>query len=243
MIAPKDIQVFGDTAILLSWEQKIDSGLHNDIIMYDDLLCQQFSNEIVETVISYASVAVYLKKGISPISFIESIKKASIVSAKNTSTQKKVICKVPVCYHSSYGLDLEKIANASGLSISEIIKIHTSSLYRVYFIGFLPGFPYLGGLDKRLYTPRLQTPRSEIKAGSVGIGGKQTGIYPITSPGGWNILGKTPVQLFSPNKDLHSLFKAGDYIRFYEIGLNEFTAIKSQVETNTFTLEREVQNV
>ncbi|MDT0555067.1 5-oxoprolinase subunit PxpB [Patiriisocius hiemis] len=243
MIAPKDIQPFGDAAILLSWEQKIDEVLHVEIIKYDALLHQQYSKEILETVVSYASIAVYLKKGVSPISFIEVLKRLSIVSTKTASSQKKVVCKIPVCYHNSFGLDIEELANSSGLSVSEVVKIHTSPLYRVYFIGFLPGFPYLGGLDKRLYTPRKETPRSVIEAGSVAIGGEQTGIYPVNSPGGWNIIGKTPLQLFNPSKDHITLFKAGDYIQFYEVSLTEFNDILLQVESNTFTVEKEVQDV
>lgn len=124
------------------------------------------------------------------------------------------LVEIAVDYGGDLGLDLKVIAKAKGMSMSEFAKLHAEPIYDVYFIGFQPGFAYLGGLDIRLHTPRLSTPRLKIPAGSVGIGGAQTGIYPYQSPGGWNIIGNTKTKLFDINSDEPSLLKAGDKLKF-----------------------------
>ena len=127
---------------------------------------------------------------------------------------------VPVCYGGAYGEDLPAVAHHAGLSEEEVIRLHSGHTYRIYMLGFLPGFPYLGGLDERLFTPRLPTPRTRIPAGSVGIGGQQTGIYPMESPGGWQLIGRTPLCLFAPGRKLP--YASGDSIRFVPIDAREF---------------------
>jgi inhibitor of KinA len=122
--------------------------------------------------------------------------------------------KVPVHYGGEHGPDLEFVARQAGLSPAEVVRIHTGAEYPVYFIGFTPGFPYLGGLDPRLFCPRLETPRARVPAGSVGIAGQQTGIYSVDSPGGWRLIGWTPLKLFDPLPDPPSLLAPGDVVRF-----------------------------
>ena len=129
--------------------------------------------------------------------------------------EKKKVYEIPVCYGGEYGPDLENIAEHAGLSVEEVIKIHSSRDYLIYMLGFLPGFCYLGGLDERIHTPRLANPRIKISAGSVGIGGSQTGIYPLDSPGGWQLMGMTPVKTYDPEREVPILVEAGDYIRLY----------------------------
>lgn len=124
---------------------------------------------------------------------------------------------VPVCYGGMYGPDLSYVANYHGLTEQEVISIHTSASYRVHMIGFAPGFPYLGGLSEQLATPRKDVPRKQISAGSVGIAGSQTGVYPLATPGGWQLLGRTPVALFDPASDRPFLVQPGDSIQFYPI--------------------------
>ncbi|MBQ2047711.1 MAG: 5-oxoprolinase subunit PxpB, partial [Schwartzia sp.] len=124
-------------------------------------------------------------------------------------------------------IDMEKV---TGLSREEIVKIHSGTDYRVYMLGFLPGFAYLGGLDERIAAPRLKTPRLSIPAGSVAIGGNQTGVYPIASPGGWRIIGSTPIEFYNPNREEPILCKAGDYIRFVPIGEDEYDEIREHPE-------------
>ena len=132
---------------------------------------------------------------------------------------------IPVCYGGEFGEDLEQVARINSLTPKEVVEIHSGTDYYIYMIGFLPGFPYLGGLDSRIATPRLATPRTKIPAGSVGIGGDQTGIYPLVSPGGWQIIGRTPVRPYDPGRARAVLFNAGDYIRFVPIDEAEFERI------------------
>jgi inhibitor of KinA len=130
--------------------------------------------------------------------------------------------EIPVCYDSEFAFDLDEVARGAGLDRNEVVSLHSSGDYRVHCVGFIGGFPFLGGLPGKLATPRRETPRKEIPAGSVGIGGKQTGIYPIKSPGGWNIIGRTPLQLFDPKKSRPGLLRVGDRIRFRPISREEF---------------------
>lgn len=133
---------------------------------------------------------------------------------------------VPVCYGGTYGEDLPAVARHAGLPEEEVIRLHSGRTYRIYMLGFLPGFPYLGGLDERLFTPRLPSPRTRIPAGSVGIGGEQTGIYPMESPGGWQLIGRTPLCLFAPGRELP--YAAGDSIRFVPIDAREFERLAAR---------------
>jgi inhibitor of KinA len=129
---------------------------------------------------------------------------------------------IPVCYDAEFGFDLDHVAQHAGISADEVIDLHCSAEYRVSCVGFTPGFPFLSGLPAKLATPRRATPRKEIPAGSVAIGGAQTGIYPIKSPGGWNLIGRTTLRLFDPHKHPPALLRAGDRIRFHPITRSEF---------------------
>jgi inhibitor of KinA len=130
--------------------------------------------------------------------------------------------EVPVCYDQEFAFDLDEVAQNAGVHLKEVIDLHCGADYRVHCVGFTPGFPFLGGLPRQLATPRRDVPRKEIPAGSVAIGGRQTGIYPIKSPGGWNVIGRTPLQLFDPQKDPPVLLRAGDRVRFRSITREEF---------------------
>ena len=136
---------------------------------------------------------------------------------------------IPVCYGGDFGPDLAFVAKHAGLTEAEVIRRHTGRDYRIYMLGFLPGFPYLGGLDPRLFTPRLQNPRTAIPAGSVGIGGEQTGIYPVASPGGWQLIGRTPLDLFDPERPPR--YAAGDCIRFTAITAEQFAKLAEKEGT------------
>ena len=130
--------------------------------------------------------------------------------------------EVPVCYGGDFGPDLTRVATQAKLSLEEVVKRHAKAEYRVHLIGFAPGFPYLGGLPKELVTPRHTKPRMEVPAGSVGIGGEQTGIYPQVTPGGWNLIGRTPLRLFRPEDDPPVLLQAGDIVKFRPVTPEEF---------------------
>src|SRR5256886_267641 len=132
------------------------------------------------------------------------------------------LVEIPVCYEAEFALDLEHVAGHAGVHWKEVVDLHCGAEYRVHCVGFTPGFPFLGGLPRKLATPRRDVPRKEIPAGSVAIGGAQTGIYPIKSPGGWNVIGRTPLQLFDPQKNPPALLRAGDRVRFRSIPREEF---------------------
>lgn len=140
------------------------------------------------------------------------------------------LVEIPVCYGGDFGEDLGFVAAHGNLTEEEVIRIHSGRDYRIYMLGFLPGFPYLGGLDSRLFTPRLSAPRVKIPAGSVGIGGEQTGIYPMESPGGWQLIGRTPLTLFSPERGGTLPYGSGDRIRFVPISREEYGRIRREQE-------------
>ena len=148
--------------------------------------------------------------------------------------EKERFMKFQYAMAGSMDLDIENIAEHAGLSVEEVIKIHSSRDYLIYMLGFLPGFCYLGGLDERIHTPRLANPRIKINAGSVGIGGSQTGIYPLDSPGGWQLMGMTPVKTYDPEREVPILVEAGDYIRFVPIDEEEYKRIKELVERGEY---------
>ena len=144
---------------------------------------------------------------------------------------------VPVCYGGVFGPDLDLVSRYTGLSVKEVIEIHTSKPYLVYMLGFTPGFPYLGGMSEKLAVPRREKPRAKIPKGSVGIGGSQTGFYPIESPGEWWLIGRTPVKAFNVNSVNPFLFSAGDYLHFFQITIDEYFTIRREVEANTYIPE------
>ncbi|MBL8315940.1 MAG: 5-oxoprolinase subunit PxpB [Rubrivivax sp.] len=145
------------------------------------------------------------------------------------------VVEIPVCYGGEYGPDLAHVAEHNGLGMEEVIDIHTAKPYLVYMLGFTPGFPYLGGMSERIATPRLAQPRVAIPAGSVGIAGSQTGIYPIESPGGWQLIGRTPLRVFNPQAANPFLFAAGDHLRFVSIDACSFQAIQRDVDQGLYT--------
>jgi len=142
------------------------------------------------------------------------------------STRRAVrVVEIPACYDPEFALDIERVAEHAHVSTSNVVDLHSAGEYRVSCIGFTPGFPFLSGMPKKLATPRRETPCKEIPAGSVGIGGAQTGIYPLRSPGGWNLIGRTPLKLFDPTNDPPALLQAGDRVRFRVITREEFEAL------------------
>ncbi|HYE81210.1 MAG TPA: 5-oxoprolinase subunit PxpB [Clostridia bacterium] len=150
---------------------------------------------------------------------------------------KPRIIGLPTIYGGEYGEDLSFVAEHNGVSEAEVVRIHSSVDYLIYMLGFTPGFPYLGGMSEKLETPRLNTPRTRIPAGSVGIAGKQTGVYPIESPGGWRLIGRTPVKLYDPGRRIPIILQAGDYIRFVPVEKEEYDSISRLAEENRYEIE------
>ena len=181
---------------------------------------------VLEVLPTYCSVSIYFDEAICQISLLKDLAQKALQKSeeeKTESTDSARTITIPVCYEDQeFAPDLEKVALHAKLSKEEVIKLHSSSDYLIYMMGFLPGFPYLGGMNPRLETPRLETPRTKIPTGSVAIGGAQTGLYPVESPGGWNIIGRTPLRLFDVKRKPFFLYEAGDKIHFLPITREEF---------------------
>jgi KipI family sensor histidine kinase inhibitor len=158
---------------------------------------------------------------------------------KNATLGVSATIYIPVCYQGDFAPDMKTVCAHTGFSEAEIIERHTKPVYRIYMLGFMPGFPYLGGLDPALETPRLKTPRTKIPAGAVGIGGAQTGIYPSESPGSWQLIGQTPVKLYDPSRTNNPvLYGAGDTIVFYSVSVSEYERIAREVALGVFVCKR-----
>ncbi|MFK8037146.1 MAG: 5-oxoprolinase subunit PxpB [Crocinitomicaceae bacterium] len=240
MLKPKIIQ-YGENCLLLNWPEKINIKIHQIVLNYQSWIEKEHSNLIQETNIGYQSLLVILKNEPDILNLIFQIER---VDLQNLSTIEitKYLYTIPVCYDTSFGLDIETLAHQKNIRISELIEMHTAQIYKVYFTGFLPGFMYLGGLTPSLHSPRLSRPRLEIPKGSVGIGGGQTGIYPQDSPGGWQIVGRTPLKLFEQTSNVPVLCKPGDYVQFENISLSEFQTIERQVQLNGYKIRKEIKD-
>lgn len=219
----------GDSALVIQWKEEISEEIHQSVLRLARTLEEDPFPGMVETVPGIASLTIHY----DPVAIIRGNIHLSSVSsayewvtrhieqkcrmAQETEEVPTRVIEIPVCYGGEYGPDLSEVAHTHGLTEEEVIRLHTAPVYTVYMIGFAPGFPYLGGLSSRLYTPRRSTPRLQVPAGTVGIGGAQTGIYPIASPGGWHCIGRTPVALFRKDQNPPSLLRAGDRVRFFAI--------------------------
>lgn len=228
------IQRFGDRDLLVEWRSVISDHTHSCILGLVEFLNSCDDKGIIEVTSTYCSVAIYLSK-MSNIELVGSLVKDWLAKEVNfVDSLPKRIIEIPVCYDQVFGLDLEEMSQALELPISEIIRRHTAPFYRVYFLGFLPGFPYLGGLDNSLCVSRKITPRILVEKGSVAIGGCQTGIYTFDSPGGWNILGKTPLSIFEVSHDSPALLSAGDFIKFKSISSEEYLNIERNINNGVY---------
>jgi len=208
------IERLGDRALIVKFSDEMNRIAHLSVMKLDKFLFDSKTEGIIEWIPSYASITVLYDPEITDTSLIKSLKHFN-ESAEIIETDGRVI-EIPVLYGGEFGPDIESVAKINNVSVDEIIKIHSGADYEVWMIGFMPGFPYLYGIE-RISAPRLKSPRKFVPAGSVGIAGNQTGIYPIDSPGGWQIIGRTPLKIFDVRKDPPTLFKMGDKVRFIPI--------------------------
>ncbi len=211
----------GDRAITLELGDQIDENINSRVRALAVAIEKEGIEGLKEVVPTYRSLTVYyepLTLGYQALlgRLQEVVDRVGEVQA----TAGRLI-EVPVVYGGRWGPDLEFVASHNGLTPGEVVEIHTSVEYLVYMVGFTPGFPYLGGMSPRIGAPRLEVPRPKVAAGSVGIAGGQTGVYPLDTPGGWRIIGWTPWKLFDPFREEPALFKAGDRVRFVEVEENE----------------------
>ncbi len=228
------IYTAGDSSVLIEFGKEISPEINGQITALVHLMKEQHIEGVVDMIPAFCSLLInYDPRVISYGKIRRRLEKLLKLEVRQEGGSRQVI-QIPVCYGGQYGPDLENIASHAGLSPQEVIDIHCSRDYLIYMLGFLPGFSYLGGLDERIHTPRLANPRIRIPAGSVGIGGSQTGIYPLDSPGGWQLLGMTPVKTYDPARQSPILFEAGDYIRFVPVNEEMFRSIREQVEAGTY---------
>lgn len=217
-------------ALLVQWENRINPAL-NDAVqrLYRALLAMNLSG-LLDLAPAYSSLALVLDPeyfdqkfpGADPLQVAQGWVEAALKSPGSFEAFVGRPVEIPVCYEGDFAPDLEQLAAWSGMTIPDVVALHTGAEYRVYLIGFLPGFAYMGTVDARIAAPRLARPREQVPAGSVGIAGRQTGIYPLESPGGWNLIGRTPLQLFDPQRPEPVLLRPGDRVRFRAIGAEEF---------------------
>jgi inhibitor of KinA len=220
----------GDTAITIDFGNTINIELNKAVINLGELIKAGNFIGVTDIVPAYSSLTIHydviaVTKHYGSTSAYTIIKKkleALLREEMQTVEKPARRLNIPVCYAAKYALDNDGICNLTNLSFDEVIRIHTSRIYRVYMVGFLPGFAYMGEVDPQIAVPRKREPKVTIAAGSVGIAGRQTGIYPLTSPGGWQIIGRTPIQLFDKEKEEPALFKGGDEVTFFSIKEDEF---------------------
>jgi len=229
----------GESGLVVDFGNRIDPGINSRVHRLAQTLKTGMGADIIEVIPTYRSLMIYF----NPLHISRKSLENRIsgyleqISGAAADADSATVVTIPVCYGGEYGPDLEFVAEHNKLAVQEVIAIHTSKPYQVYMLGFTPGFPYLGGMSERIATPRLTQPREKIPAGSVGIAGSQTGIYPIASPGGWQLIGRTPLQVFNPRSVNPFLFAAGNYLQFRQVDEGEYARILRQVESGVYEPE------
>jgi inhibitor of KinA len=225
------IYSLSEKAITLQFGNSISANLLTQVTTVNLLVQQQPFPGFISTIPAYNTLTIYFdplqvfKSNLDGLHCFEKVENYILslsVPAHHTENYNESPIKIPVCYSSEFGPDLIELAALHNLSPEAVINLHSEVTYTVYMIGFVPGFAYLGGLNQSLASPRKAVPRAAVPAGSVGIAGEQTGIYPLQTPGGWQIIGRTPLPMFDANRAQPSLLKAGDLIRFEPITITEF---------------------
>ena len=226
------IHPLGDRAILVEFGSAIDEPTRVLVQASFEQLSSQSLAGVVDIVPGFASIAVHYDPariartgGVTPNAAITAAVESVLRNTVAMPAGDSRLIEIPVCYDSSLAPDIEEVAKHTGLTSDRVVKLHAAPEYVVHMIGFLPGFPYLGGLDPRLTTPRRSTPRTRVPAGSVGIGGGQTGVYTIDSPGGWQLIGQTAKRLFDVERDPPVMLRIGDRVRFRPITIDEHRAM------------------
>lgn len=233
---------YGERSILIEWPSQINENTLNDVLAFKKKIVDLNNEQVRDVLSAYNSLLVVYDDVVgvfeNQVDFLKSIYSSGIKKEEGGSK----VWKIPVCYDEAFGIDLVEISKLKKLPLDAIIKLHSETIYTVYFVGFLPGFLYLGGLNETLFTPRKSTPRLKIKKGAVAIGGQQTGVYPSESPGGWQIIGSSPIDFFNVESSSPCFASSGDRIKFYPITIEDYHAIKVLVENNSYKLESEVLN-
>jgi KipI family sensor histidine kinase inhibitor len=219
------LRTAGDRGFLVEYGDVIDPAVNNKvrsmaIVMADDPL-----KGVIEIIPTYRSLLIIYDPGMThPVELEKMLEKLEARLGEIKIPPPRTV-EIPVCYGGDFGPDIETVAHTSQLTVAQVIELHCEPEYLIYMVGFTPGFPFLGGLSEKLHTPRLETPRTLVPEGSVGIANNQTGIYPVASPGGWQLIGRTPIKLFAPGRQNPFLYQAGDRIKFKPISAAEYTRL------------------
>ncbi|MDR7077657.1 inhibitor of KinA [Neobacillus niacini] len=229
-----EIVPLGDSAITITFGNEISEHVHQQINQFLHIFRQSKIDGVIECAPAYTSVSIFYNPVIVTYSQLEKKVYSIYQSAMETPKIDSIVYRIPVYYGGETGPDLPFIAEYSNCTEQEVIDLHANKEYLIHMIGFVPGFPYLGGLAKKIAAPRLETPRAKIAAGSVGIGGDQTGIYPAEVPSGWRIIGITPLPLFNLENEKPSLLSAGNYISFFPVEYEEYFSIKEQAAAKKY---------
>ena len=221
------IRISGDRAIIAEYGDTIDERVNEKVRAVTAML-RQSSVEGIDLILpSYRSIGICFDPLVLSVSEIDNLLSGLESGLDTAAIPEARTVEIPVCYGGEYGPDIDFVAEHNGIDPEEVIRIHSAAPYRIFTIGFAPGFFYLGGLDSRLHTPRMETPRAMVPAGSVGIAETQTGAYPIDSPGGWRIIGRTPLRLFDASRPEPFFYQAGDSIRFMPISPETYRHIEA----------------
>ncbi|MBV7270499.1 5-oxoprolinase subunit PxpB [Winogradskyella luteola] len=234
---------YNEHSILIEWPAIIDENILKSILNFKNSIQKKYIKQKVEVINSYNSILIIYNFTIDSVNdkFLEL--KSLYEAQKSILDFQSSIWEIPVCYNRKFGEDLDGFSKEKGLEIPELIKLHSEQIYTVFFIGFLPGFLYLGGLYNKLHLDRKATPNLNVKKGSVAIGGQQTGIYPQDSPGGWHIIGRTPIELFNANVNPPCFIESGDKIKFKPIDKSEYIDINERITKSSFQLKPVKKNV
>ncbi len=221
----------GDKGLLVEFGEGIDPKVNAKVRAMSIAMEKQKPVGVSQIIPTYRSLLFIYDPGTTnPDKLCPAIEEVEN-SLETLGTEPAKIVEIPVCYGGEFGPDIKNVQSEHALTTDQVIQLHSAPSYLIYMVGFTPGFPFLGGLDEKLFTPRLSTPRMHVPQGSVGIANNQTGMYPIASPGGWQIIGRTPLKLFAPDRAAPFLYKAGDKIKFVPISEQEYTGI-AQREKN-----------
>ena len=226
--------VAGDSAVCVEFGNEISPEINKKIRAFKIAVEKSDIPGIVETVPTYRSLLVHYHPEVIGFKALTENFDKLMGSLSSIPIPPPTVIEIPVLYGGEMGPDIENVAEHNHKTVEEVIKIHTSEEYLIYMIGFIAGFPYLGGMSKEIATPRLKSPRVKIEGGSVGIAGEQTGIYPVASPGGWQLIGRTPLKLYDADREKPVLLEAGQYIKFAAVTEEEYKKIEKEVEDGTY---------
>ncbi len=230
----------GERGVVVELGEAIDPAVNARVHQLARAVADRLGGEVLEVVPTYRSLLVlHDPLRVPRDGLVERIRALAAELAAAPAPGVRRVVRIPTCYGGAHGPDLDEVARLAGLDAAEVVRRHAAPTYLVHFLGFTPGFPYLGGLDPRLATPRRDAPRARVAAGSVAIGGAQTGIYPVESPGGWRVLGRTPLRLFDPRRPRPFLLSPGDGLRFVPVDDAAFQALAAVAQAGR--LEAEVE--